>query len=461
MEIKFLGAAGIVTGSCHMLTVNGRKYLLDCGMFQGTKETTKLNFVPFDFDARKIEAVILSHAHIDHSGLIPKLCREGFRGAVHCTKATKDLCSIMLEDSADIQERETVYDNKRLEREGMPLRKPLYTKKDAKDCMKLLRAYDYNREITAGPGIKVVFRDAGHIIGSAIVEVFAEEEGVRKKIVFSGDLGKPDSPIVKDPSFIDDADFVIMESTYGSRVHEEVKQRRQMLLDIVSETFKKGGKLMIPAFAVERTQEIISTLNEFAEKGLMPKQSVFLDSPLAVKATRVFLNHPECYDREFAAMLDSGDNPFTFPSLKYIINVNESKKLNTYKEPCIIIAGSGMCNGGRIKHHLINHMGEPNSNILFVGYQGAGTLGRRIREGAKRVRIYGDWYTVNAGVKAIGGFSSHADRNTLIAWARNFKTKPTIFIVHGEPRESGYLASEISKFNRDVHIARMKQTVRL
>jgi metallo-beta-lactamase family protein len=461
MELKFLGAAGIVTGSCHLLTVNGRQYLLDCGMFQGTKDITKRNYLPFAFDPRKIQAVLLSHAHIDHSGLIPKLCKEGFRGKVYCTRATKDLCRIMLEDSADIHEREAVYDNRRLKREGLPLRQPLYEKKDAKNCMKLFKAVDYSTEVQVSHDIRVVYRDAGHILGAAILEIFATEDGNEKKIVFSGDLGQPGLPIIKDPEMIDKADYVIMESTYGSRIHESVTERRKLLLEIIKKNYEKGGVLMIPSFAVERAQELIYRLNEFSEKNMMPKMKVFVDSPLATKATEIFLRHPECYDEEIKGLISKGDNPFEFPELKYIKKVNDSKRLNELKGPFMIIAGSGMCNGGRIKHHLMNHLDEKNSTLLFIGYQARGTLGRRIRDGEKKVKIYGRWYGVNLEIDSIGGFSAHGDKYMLADWARNFKGKPEIYIVHGEVNESEALAIEIKKFNGNVHIARLHQTVNL
>lgn len=461
MEIKFLGAAEIVTGSCHLLTVNGSQYLLDCGMFQGQRETTKMNFEPFAFNPAKIKALILSHAHIDHSGLIPKLCREGFKGIIYCTKATKDLCRIMLEDSADIQERETVYDNRRLAREGKPLRTPLYTKKDAKGCMPLFKAVEYDKIIKVSPEIKVVFRDAGHILGSAIVEVFATEGKKTKKIVFSGDLGQPGLPIIKNPRLIKEADFVLLESTYGGRIHEPVAERREQLLKIIKENHQKNGRLMIPSFAIERAQEIIYRLNEFSEKGKMPRMPVFVDSPLAVKATEVFTRHTECYDEEIKNLLAKGDDPFEFPGLKYVTSVNDSKKINLIKDPCIIIAGSGMCTGGRIKHHLKNRLKEKNSTLLFVGYQAKGTLGRKLRDGAKKAKIYGKIYDVNVNVDAIGGFSAHADKIMLAGWAKHFKDTPAIYLVHGEPRESKELEKEIKNFNSNVHIAKMHQTVKI
>lgn len=461
MEIEFLGAAGIVTGSCHLLTVNKKKYLIDCGMFQGIREITKRNYLPFAFNPRDIEGVFLSHPHIDHSGLLPKLYKEGFRGVIYATRAAKDLCRIMLEDSADIQERETIYDNRRLKREGLPLRESLYTKKDALYCMKLFRAVDYNKIINVSSEISLVFKDAGHILGSAIIEIFAKEKETKKKIVFSGDLGKPNSPIVKDPTMISTADYVIMESTYGSRIHEDVKEKKEILLNIIKKNYRKGGVLMIPSFAIERAQEIIYALNEFVEHNLIPKMDVYVDSPLATKATAIFMMHPECYDQEIKKLIAEGDMPFEFPRLRYIASVQESKKLNDKKEPFIIIAGSGMCNGGRIKHHLKNHLKERNSTVLFIGYQAKGTLGRRIRDGAKKVKIYGQWYNIKVNVESIGGFSGHADQPFLLEWARNFKGKPKIYIVHGEPMESTALAEEIKKFNNNVHIAKLRQVVNI
>ncbi len=461
MEIEFLGAAGIVTGSCHKITVNGISCLLDCGMYQGGRETTKKNYLPFAFDPKKINAVILSHAHIDHSGLIPKLYRDGFRGIIYCTKATKDLCRIMLEDSADIHEREAVYDNRRLEREGLPLRQPLYEKKDARGCMTLFKSVNYDDITKVSPGVKVILRDAGHILGSAIVEISATENKTTKKIVFSGDLGKLNTPIIKDPTFIKEADYVLMESTYGGRIHEQVKERKNILLSIIKKNYESGGRLMIPSFAIERTQEIIYTLNDFTEKGMLPKESVYVDSPLATKATEVFTRHPECYDKETRDLIARNDNPFDFPRLRYTQSVRESKKLNTINEPCIIIAGSGMCTGGRMKHHLKNHLDEKNSTLLFVGYQGRGTLGRKIRDGAKKVKIYGKWYDVKVNIESIGGFSAHADHNMLAKWARKFKNQPKIFLVHGEPYEAKLLADEIRKFNKNVSVARMRQIVKI
>lgn len=461
MELRFLGAAEMVTGSCHMLTINNKKYLLDCGMFQEGVTITRKNYRPFPFEPQQISVVILSHAHIDHSGLIPKLWKEGFRGKVYCTRATKDLCRIMLEDSADVQEREAIYDNKRLKREGKPLRIPLYTKDDARKCMELFRGADYDTPVAVSRGLNVTFRDAGHILGSSIVEIFAEEKKVSRKIVFSGDLGQPNSPIVNDPTFVKNADYVIMESTYGSRVHEDVKNRNKILLDLINSNYQKSGRLLIPVFAVEKAQEMIFRLREFSQKGLLPPMEIFLDSPLARKATEVFARHPECYDQEMKALVDRGETPFEFSRLKYVASLEDSKKLNAYKKPCIIMAGSGMCNGGRIKHHLRNHLGEENSTVLFVGYQSRGTLGRRIREGEKKVKIYGEWHEVRVSVKAIGGFSSHADQPFLVSWARNFKNTPNIYLVHGEPRESTALAAEISAFNRNVQVAKMGQTVRI
>ncbi len=465
MKIKFHGAAGIVTGSCHELTITkGRKkyhYLLDCGLFQGRKETTKRNFEPFTFDPKKINAVILSHAHLDHCGLIPKLYKKGFRGKIHCTKATRDLVRIMLEDSGKIQERETEYDNKHLKKEGKPLRKPLYTMEDARQVMDHFIGYDYDKIIHIDENICIVFRDAGHILGSAIIEIIAKEDGKRKKIVFSGDLGKWDSQIVKDPTLLKMADYVIIESTYGSRFHETKKVRNKILIETILQIQKTGGKLLIPAFALERTQEILYMLNELIEDKIVPGIKVFVDSPLATKATRIFERHTEAYDEEAQMRIADGDNIFKFPNLKLIEKVSESKKLNDLQGPAIIIAGSGMCNAGRIKHHIIHHANKTGSMMVFVSYQAQGTLGRRIRSGKKRVKIYGRWINLKLQIKSIGGFSAHADQPSLIRWAKSFRTNPKFVLVHGERKEQKVLASKMREFTDKIHIPNIGDEIEL
>ncbi|MBT3303959.1 MBL fold metallo-hydrolase [Candidatus Woesearchaeota archaeon] len=456
MKLKFFGAAGIVTGSCHMLKFNNKKILVDCGMFQGRKQTSMLNYEPFKFDPKEIDAVFLTHAHIDHSGLIPKLYKHGYRNKIYCTAATKDLCRIMLEDSAGIQEFENKWDNKRLKKQGKPLRQPLYSVADAKKCMKLFKGIQYNELIKVFDDLEVVFRDAGHIMGSAIVEAFVLEDKP-KKIIFSGDLGQWNAPIIDDPTCLKTADFVVCESTYGGRTHEPMKKRDQILIDLIKTTYKNGGKLLIPSFAIERTQELIYTLNRIAEKNLIPKIPIFVDSPLAIKATKIFQQHTENYDDEAVNLLAEGDNPFEFPNLTYTLKTEESKALNEMAEPAVIIASSGMCTGGRIKHHLKNHMGKPNTTIFFIGFQAQGTLGRRIRDGTKFVKIYGKSYKINAKIVDVEGFSSHADQPQLMKWLNCFQTKPKLFIVHGEPDEQAAL----KKAYKSGHIAKLWEEVEL
>lgn len=457
MKLKFYGAAQIVTGSCHMLSFNDKKILVDCGMFQGTKQISKMSYDDFKFNPKQVDAVLLTHAHIDHSGLIPKLYKFGFRGKVYCTHATKDLCRIMLEDSASLQEFETKWDNKRLEKEGKPLRKPLYTVKEALKCMSLFKSFDYNELIKVYPELDIVFRDAGHIIGSSIIEVFVNENGKTKKIVFSGDLGQNNSPIIKDPTHLKTADYVLCESTYGGTVHEKPKEKIDLLLKAINDAYKNESKLIIPSFAIEKTQELIYRLNDLAGKKLLPKIPIFIDSPLAIKATKIFEKHTENYDDEAVSRLAKGDNPFNFPTLRFLLKTEESKTLNSYEGSCVIIAGSGMCTGGRIKHHLKNHIGNKKTILLFVGYQAEGTLGRRIKDGNKVVKIYGESYAVNAEIRTIESFSSHADQPQLLNWLNSFETKPLVFFVHGEPEQlealkKAYGSGHIAKMGEEINI---------
>ncbi len=433
MKIKFIGAARIVTGSCYLFTVKDYQFLLECGMFQGEKEETKLNYDPFPFEPARIKFVILSHAHIDHTGLIPKLVRDGFKGTIYCTKPTKDLCDIMLQDSGHLQESENYTENKKRMRQGLPLRNTLYTQKDAIACMKNFKGYDYDEEIKITPEVTIVYRDAGHILGSAIIELYIKEEKTTK-IVFSGDLGQKDTPIVRDPTFIKDADYVMMETTYGDRIHEKAEERKQKLQAILSKTLKRGGKVIIPSFAIERTQELLYHMNYLVEHGLIPKTNLFLDSPLAIDATDIFLKYPQYYDKETLALFKKGDSPFRFPGLRYTKKTEESKELNEYDKPCIIVAGAGMCNGGRIKHHLKHNVWNAKNTILFIGDQAKGTLGRQILEHAEFIRIYGEEYKVAAEIEKINAYSAHADQNGLLEWVRYFNKPKKVFLVHGEEK---------------------------
>jgi len=453
MKLTFCGAARIVTGSNYLVEIEGMKILVDCGMFQGRKETTQLNYKPFLYDPKKIDYVFLTHAHIDHSGLIPKLYARGFRGKIVATKATVDLCKIMLQDSAGLQEKDNERENRKRLRKGLKPREPIYTVRDAKECMALFKKIEYNEDYTFDK-IKVRYNDAGHIIGSAIIEFYAEG----KKIVFSGDLGQWDVPIIRDPTLIGDADYVLVESTYGDRLHEDVGLRDEMLLKHVLETFKRGGKLLIPSFAIERTQELLYSFNKLIKQGKFPNEKIFLDSPLAIKATEVFKKHKDCcFDVE---AMTKYKNPFKFPQLVYTMKTSESIKLNSFKGPCIIIAGSGMVTGGRIRHHIKHGIWDPKNEVLFVGYQAQGTTGRYILEGAKKIKMMGEEIVVRSKIDKINSFSAHADYKEIVRWMKGFKKKPMkVFVVHGEERSSKALKIKLEKQGLKCHIPRIGEKV--
>jgi metallo-beta-lactamase family protein len=459
MKLTFCGAARIVTGSNYFIEAKGIKVLVDCGMFQGRKETTRLNYKPFPFNPGKIDYLFLTHAHIDHSGLIPKLYKHGFRGKILATSATTDLCKVMLEDSAGLQENDNKRENRWRKRKGLKPREPLYTKKDAKACFSLFKKVDYDKIYEFGP-VKVRYRDAGHIVGSASIEMFVNEGDGDKKIVFSGDLGQWDVPIVKNPTLIEDADYVLVESTYGDRLHEDVGIRDDLLLKHVRDTFQRGGRLMIPSFAIERTQELLYSFNKLIKQGKFPNERIFLDSPLAIKATEIFKKHQNCcFDKE---ALTKYKNPFNFPQLVYTLKTPESKKLNEYKQPCVIIAGSGMVTGGRIRHHLRHGISDPKNMVLFVGYQAQGTTGRYILEGAKSIRMMGMRIPVRAKIDKINSFSAHADYQELVKWIKGFKKKPKkVFVVHGEEQSSRALKVKLEKQGFKCYIPRLYEKVEL
>jgi len=454
MKLTFCGAARIVTGSCYLIETGKTKFLVDCGMFQGSKEITRLNYEDFDFDPSEIDFVLLTHAHIDHSGLLPKLVSKGFSGAIYATPATIDLCKVMLEDAASTMLREVQDENKRRLRAGLPAREPLYGKDDVKATSRLFSRAQYDKQYTLPGGISFVMRDAGHIIGSAIIELFADG----RKLVFSGDLGQIGNSIVRDPTIIEEADYVFIESTYGDRLHEDFEGRDDLLLKYAKETYKKGGKLMIPAFAVERTQELLYSLNRLASSRNFPNMPIFLDSPLAIKATSVFSKYPEYYDEEAAALKD----PFGLKNVKFTPKTEDSIMLNDSTKPCIIIAGSGMCTGGRIRHHFKHGLWNPKNTVLFVGFQAEGTLGRYILEGSKLVKMMGMEIAVKADIRRIDGFSAHADYNGLLKWVKGFKKKPkVIFVVHGEPKASQALSEKLGAEEFTCKLPVMKQTVEL
>jgi metallo-beta-lactamase family protein len=451
LNIRFMGAVKGVTGSCHLIEYGGKRLLLDCGMFQGRDE--KLNLQELDFDPTTIDYLLLSHSHIDHSGRIPLLVKQGFEGTIYCSKATFDLCEIMLLDSAHIQEMEAEWENRKAKRAGKPAVEPLYTKDDANESLDYFYPILYGQIIRVDDHLTIRFNDAGHVLGSSIIEMWIKKDDEVIKIVYSGDLGTKDKPILNDPSIIESADYVIMEATYGNRVHEDARVREETLINIILKTVLRGGTVVIPSFAVGRTQEIIYELNKYYDShladfgtttNLLEKIPVYVDSPLATKATQVFHRNAGVFDEEAKDLLKKGDNPLSFSNLHFVQNAEESKKLNFSDEPKIIISSSGMCEAGRIKHHLKHNLWKRNSSIVFVGYQAEGTLGRRIRDGAKTVKIFGEEIYVNAEVYNVEGFSGHADKNGLMNWLKGFREKPCrLFIVHGEGEAKEDFAREV------------------
>ena len=444
MKVTFLGATKTVTGSNFLVEAAGKKFLVDCGMYQGKAEDEWENSAPFAYDVHDIDFMLLTHAHIDHSGRIPKLYNEGYRNPIYATKATCDLCSIMLPDSGHIQEMEIEWKNRKRVRKGLKPEPPLYTAEDATKCLEIFSPIKYDEIIDISDNIHVRFNDAGHMLGSAIIEIWADENGKRTKAVFTGDLGNNDIPLLSSPTMIDDADYLVMESTYGGRLHNRNDDKAEMFLNIVSETLDKGGTVVIPSFAVGRTQEILYELNnlkeirndeEFIKKyETLMRVPVYVDSPLAISATQIFKENMEIFDEETQEIMRRGDNPLEFPGLQFTQTAEESKALNEKNESSIIISASGMCEVGRIKHHLKHNLWNPNSTILFVGYQAPGTLGRKIVDGAKKVKIFGEEIAVNARIEYIEGYSGHADQEWLLNFVYSFIRKPkTIFLVHGEP----------------------------
>jgi len=451
MKITFLGAAKTVTGSCFLVETDKTKFLVDCGMFQGSSKEELLNEEKFPFNPSEIDFILLTHAHIDHSGRIPKIYLDGFRGPVITTKATAELCDIMLPDSGHIQEMENEWINRKRIRAGKKPIPPLYTMKDAIGCLKLFKPVRYFEYVQVSEDVKVRFNDAGHILGSAIIEVWVSEKGVTTKVVFTGDLGNSDMPILRDPTVIESADYLIIESTYGNRLHKEKKDRSELFVDIINETLDRGGNVVIPSFAVGRTQEVIYDLNKkhFENDQRLQKflnTPVVIDSPLAISATEVFKNNTDCFDQEAREYIENGDNPLDFRTLRFTRTAEESKALNNSKESMIIISASGMCEAGRIKHHLKHNLWRSDSTVLFIGYQAEGTLGRRILDGAKKVKLFGEEIMVNCRIEMIEGFSGHADRDGLLGWIEKMAKKPQkIFIVHGEENSMDEFSRFISE----------------
>ncbi len=435
MQIQFWGAAHTVTGSMHLLTINGERLLLDCGLFQGKRDEANARNNQLPFDPKSIDACVLSHAHMDHAGVLPVLTKSGFDGPIYCTSASRDLSTAMLRDSARIQESDAQYLNKRKAEHGEPLIKPLYTEGDVVKCLQHFVAYEYHRPFELRPGVRVTFRDAGHILGSAEVIIDYEENQKKRRLVFTGDLGRRHLPILRDPEDVDQCDILLTEGTYGGRFHDPIEDTRGQLAQIIAEACEHQGTLIIPAFAVGRTQDIVYDLQLLVAEKRIPDIPVYVDSPLATNVTEIFRLHPECYDEEIREYIntDPDGNAFGWPLLRYVRTTEESKALNESKEACVIIAASGMCEAGRVLHHLKHHIGDPNTTVLFVGYQAENTLGRKILDGWERVKILGEEFEVRAQIKKIGGYSGHADHNELVGFAHNMIHKPTrTFIVHAE-----------------------------
>jgi metallo-beta-lactamase family protein len=435
MKLSFLGAAQNVTGSRHLLEVNGTRLLVDCGLYQ-ERQLQARNWEPFQVPPGSIDAVLLTHAHLDHCGLLPKLVKDGFKGRIYCTTATAEIARIILLDSAKIQEEDAAYKKKRHEREGRkgPYPEvPLYTAEDAEACFPLFKPVRYGQTVTLTDGIEAMFCEAGHVLGSAIICVTAQVDGQTRCVLFSGDVGRPDRPIIRDPATLREADYILCESTYGDRVHRGREDIKAEIGDVINATKKAGGNLIVPSFALERSQEVLYYVNELLVEKRISPITVFLDSPMAGAITKVFRHHAELFDSEMREFVLNGDSPFEFPGLKVTESSKESKAINEIRGKVMVIAGSGMCTGGRVKHHLVNNITRPESTVMFVGYQAIGTLGRRIVNGEEEVRILGQNYPVKARIVQIHGFSAHADKEELLHWLSSLKRPPRkLFVVHGE-----------------------------
>ena len=458
MKLTFFGAAKAVTGSCHCVEVNGKRILIDCGLQQGRDERD--NRV-LDFAPGYIDCVIVTHAHIDHTGRIPLLVKQGFHGRIVTTRLTGQLMSIMLRDSAHIQESDAQWQNQKGRRAGRAPVEPLYTIADAENAMGLVETYEYGELVELFEGVRLRFTDAGHLLGSACAELWLTEEGVTRKIVFSGDLGNVDQPIIRDPQYIDEADYVVMESTYGDRLHEPPESYTEALAQIIDETFEKGGNVVIPSFAVGRTQELLYFMREMKEEGMVkshPDFRVCVDSPLANEATRIYSGNLHGYLDEDAIEALKGGALFQFPGLTLTETSEESKALNLDTSSKVIISASGMCDAGRIRHHLKHNLWRKECVVVFVGYQAEGSLGRALLEGAKSVKLFGEEIAVNARIVNFKGLSSHADRDHLLAWAKHYAPKPRhIFVVHGEASVTEIFAQKLRDAGLSAHAAEYEE----
>ncbi|HEV8322969.1 MAG TPA: MBL fold metallo-hydrolase [Myxococcota bacterium] len=442
IELGFHGAAGGVTGSCYLLRTPTRRILVDCGFFQGSQRLEELNAQPFAFDPGDVDLVVLTHAHIDHLGRVPLLPMRGFKGRFVATRATRDMAEVMLADSARIQQSDAQMESRLRAKDGEPPVAPLYTEEDAKRCGPMMDGVPYGETVDLGGGVKLTFHDSGHILGASFVELAVAANGASKRLVFSGDLGNPGKAIIRDPETVPACDVLLVESTYGNRLHKDQASTLDELGSAINKSVLRGGIVIIPAFALGRTQEVLYHLSRLRAAGTLPHVPVYVDSPLAIDATEVFMKHPECFDEEMRQVMARGESPFSYPELHFTRSPDESKKLNEDNAAKVVIAASGMCTSGRVLHHLKHHGWKKNAAIIFCGYQGEGTLGRRIVDGQRKVRIHHEDVTIAAEVHTLGGFSAHADQAGLVHWVGPAaKAGAHVFVTHGEPAA----AAELSK----------------
>jgi metallo-beta-lactamase family protein len=454
MRLKFLGAVGEVTGSRHLLEFGKRRVLIDCGLIQGGRNEAARNAAAFGFDPRELDAVVISHAHIDHIGRLPLLVKRGFKGPIHATRATVDLARIMLEDSASLAAADAERENRARQRRGEATIAPLYLLRDVADTLRLMQPHEYGEPCEILPGLTLRLEDAGHIIGAAIVELVGDVDGQPRTLVFSGDLGPNDTPILRDPVRMEHADLVLMESTYGDRNHRARNDTVRELGEILRNAREGGGNVLIPAFAVGRTQELLFWFARYFEQWELGGWQIYLDSPMATKVTELYKRHADLFDASAREQISDGMNPFRLPNLRLISDVQDSMALNRRAGGCIIIAGSGMCNGGRIRHHLRHNLWRENCHVVFVGYQAHGTLGRQLVDGAAFVNIYGEKIRVRAQRHTVGGLSAHADQSGLVQWLGGFRNNPRVVLVHGEDPAREALASRLrSERGADVSLA--------